>query len=182
MSDTDPASWPGWATAAVEIADPDPEWPRRAAGLIAALATRLGPWLRHGIHHVGSTAVPGMPAKPVIDLMAGVATLDAADAIDEALRPDGWRRVPPELDRRPWRRLFVLPDSDRRVAHLHVTTADARRWREQLAFRDRLRAEPALRDEYAALKRRLAAAHGGDREAYTEGKGAFVARVIAGRA
>ena len=88
--------------------------------------------------------------------------------------------VPPELDRRAWRRLFVLPDGDRRAAHLHVTTADTPRWREQLAFRDRLRADPALRDDYAALKRRLAAAHAGDREAYTAGKGAFVARALGG--
>jgi GrpB-like predicted nucleotidyltransferase (UPF0157 family) len=92
--------------------------------------------------------------------------------------PAGWHLVPVELDARPWRRLLVLVVDDHRAAHLHLLLATGRRWHEQLAFRDALRADPELVREYAGLKRALAAEHGTDREAYTAGKEGFVRRVL----
>lgn len=88
------------------------------------LATLLAPWLVDGIEHVGSTAVPGLAAKPVVDLMASVADLDTV--VEHAhLTDHGWVYVPPELDQRPWRRFFVKPDApkQRREAHLHLIQA-----------------------------------------------------------
>ncbi len=178
MTGADDASWPAWATEPIAIAEPDPGWTVLAAALIAGLRQRLQPWLCDGIHHVGSTAVPELPAKPIIDLIAGIDTLESTGAIAPLLADDGWHLVPPELDGRPWQRLFVRVRDDRRTAHLHLMTAGSARWQDQLAFRDRLRADGALRREYAALKRRLAERHPDDREAYTGGKAAFVARVL----
>lgn len=133
------------------------------------------------MHHVGSTAVPGLAAKPVLDLMAGVATLTAGDPVAAALAPTGWHLVPPELDARPWRRLLVQVCHGRRAAHLHLLRPDDPRWSDQLRFRDLLRADAALADRYAALKRSAAAAHPDDREAYTAAKTAFVQDTLARR-
>lgn len=74
--------------------------------------------------------------------------------------------------------VFVLPDGDRRAAHLHLLLDDGDRWRAQPAFRDALRADPALAAEYGRAKRELAGAHPHDREAYTRGKADFVDRVL----
>lgn len=175
------AAWPAWATEPVDIADPDPSWRARGEALRAELQAQLAPWLCAGVHHVGSTSVPDLAAKPILDLMAGVDTMDHAADIARILGPQGWHAVPPALDRRAWRRFFVQVRDDRRVAHLHVMVPDEPRWSEQLVFRDRLRASPALRDEYAALKRLLARALAHDRETYSAAKAEFVAGVVGGR-
>jgi GrpB-like predicted nucleotidyltransferase (UPF0157 family) len=142
------------------------------------LAVVLAPWLVDGVEHVGSTAVPGLAAKPVIDLMASVRDPDAVvEQAGDLLWADGWWHVPPELDSGgSWRRFFVKPDpsGQHRYAHLHVIAAGHPRWGEQIAFRDALRGDDELARRYAELKRRLAAEHADDREAYTDGKGAFV--------
>lgn len=106
--------------------------------------------------------MPGLPAKPVLDLQAAVADLSCAPAAAEALAGGGWELVPAELDARPWRRL-VQARGDVRVAHLHLMIAGSGRWNDQLAFRDAL-----LTD--ADLKRVQAAEHADDREAYTAAK------------
>jgi GrpB-like predicted nucleotidyltransferase (UPF0157 family) len=177
VTDAD-ATWPAWATQPVEIADPDPCWPDEAAALAFDLADRLAPWLVGAIEHVGSTAVPGLPAKPVLDLMAPVRDLaEAADA-EPALAAGGWALVPSELDERLWRHLFVLPDGDRRRAHLHLVEPTHPKWAATLVFRDTLRRRAELAGEYAAIKRAAAATHRHDREAYTEAKSAFVEAVL----
>jgi GrpB-like predicted nucleotidyltransferase (UPF0157 family) len=171
-------AWPAWATEKIEIVEPDPAWERRAAELGADLGRRLAHWLDGRVEHVGSTAVLGLAAKPVLDLMAPMRSLaDSADA-DATLAGAGWKLVPPELDRRPWRRMYVLPDGSRRAAHLHLIEPAHPRWREALAFRDELRRRPDLVAAYAGVKRAAAHAHGDDREAYTAAKSAFVRRVI----
>lgn len=75
-------SWPAWAAARVELAEPDPSWPARGRALAADLDELLSPWLVTAVEHVGSTAVSGLLAKPVLDLMAAVPDFDA-------LLPDG---------------------------------------------------------------------------------------------
>ncbi|GLZ82111.1 hypothetical protein Afil01_69180 [Actinorhabdospora filicis] len=169
---------PAWAYERLTVHDYDPNWPQRAAETIEELLPHLRPWLADGIEHVGSTAIPGMAAKPVIDLMASVTNLDAITTHMEL--PTDWHYVPPELDGRPWRRFFVKtnPQATHRQAHLHVMTAGHPRWAEQKNFRDALRANQERAKEYADLKRRLAEEHGNDREAYTDAKGEFVARVM----
>ena len=114
------------------------------AAYAAELRPALEPWLLSPIEHVGSTSVPGLAAKPVIDLMASVGDLGTTvDQAGELLARDGWCYVPPELDQRPDRRFVVKPDpaGQHRLAHLHVLRAGHPRWAEQLAFRDALRGD-----------------------------------------
>lgn len=156
----------------------DDSWPAQAEGLRHELTTVLGEWLVAGVHHVGSTAVPGLAAKPIIDLMAGVASLHVASLVADRLARLSWHLVPPELDVRPWRRLFVKVVSDRRVAHLHLMQPTSERWRQALAFRDRLRRDPHKAGKYSQLKRRLAAEHRDDREGYSDAKAEFIRTVL----
>lgn len=178
MSDAVPA----WAYEQAEVCPYDPRWAARARAECEQLAQLLAPWLTGRVEHAGSTAVPGLAAKPVIDLMAPVSDLDlAAEQAQGRLAADGWCYVPPDLDQRPWRRFFVKPDvsGQRRAAHLHLMQAGHPRWAQQITFRDALRQDGQLAKRYEDLKRHLARQHGHDREAYTAGKAQFVATVLA---
>ena len=176
-SNPEGGGWPPWATEEVQQVPPDPGWSDRGRQLARELDALLAPWLLAGVEHIGSTAVPGLAAKPVLDLMAAVAdpTTVVRDGF-ERLRGAGWVLVPPELDRRPWRRFLVAPDAEgrRRVAHLHILRPDEPRWTQQLTFRDLLRANADLRRSYAELKAGLATRHPRDRERYTEAKAEFI--------
>jgi GrpB-like predicted nucleotidyltransferase (UPF0157 family) len=136
----------------------------------------LGPYLAGPIEHVGSTAVPGLRAKPIIDIMAGVASLDASRGAIEALVALGYLYWPYKADVIHW---FCKPSEQHRTHHLHLVPFESALWRERLAFRDRLREDPAARAEYTALKDTLAARFRDDREAYTEAKGDLVRRIVA---
>lgn len=171
-------AWPAWATEPVRIVAPDPAWATRGAAASAWLGGVLAPWLVAGVHHVGSTAVPGLAAKPILDLMAGVRDLAAAPDVAAFLAPRAWHLVPPELDARAWRRLLVQVQDDRRVAHLLLVRPGHPRWTEMLHFRDRLRGDADLAARYARLKRASAAAHPRDREAYTARKTSFVQEIL----
>jgi GrpB-like predicted nucleotidyltransferase (UPF0157 family) len=179
MSPPEAEPVPSWAYEAVELTPADPRWPELAAEEIARLKEVLGPRLVADIHHVGSTSVPGLEAKPILDLLAGVR--DHAPDPDPALTSAGWHLVPVELDGKPWRRLYVLPKNGRRYAHLHLVMPNAAQFRIVLAFRDQLRAEPETTRAYAALKRELAERHRNDREAYTRAKASFIEGVLARR-
>jgi len=178
MSDAVPA----WAYEKAEVLPHDPRLVERARAERDRLARSLASWLVDGVEHGGSTAVPGLAAKPVIDLMASVTDPDAVVAqAGERLAADGWCYVPPELDSGGlWRRFFVKPDASgqRRVAHLQVIQAGHPRWAGQIAFRDALRRDDRLARSYEDLKQRLAAQHAGDREAYTDAKSEFVADAV----
>jgi len=172
---------PAWAHEKARVLPHDPRLAGRARVELGRLARLLAPWLVDGVEHVGSTAVPGLAAKPVLDLMASVTDPDAVVArAGQRLAADGWCYVPSELDRRPWRRFFVKPDASgqRRIAHLHVIQAGHPRWAEQIAFRDALRRDDQLARSYEGLKQRLAARHADDREAYTDAKAEFVADAL----
>jgi GrpB-like predicted nucleotidyltransferase (UPF0157 family) len=155
------------------VAPYDATWPEKFREERALLARVLEPWLAGGIHHVGSTAVPGLAAKPVIDMIAGVRDFEEARAAGEPLRLEGYLHEP----HRPGiAHHFVKGDE----YGLHLTEPGSGLWRERLAFRDALRADGELAAEYEALKLRLAEAHRGDIAAYTAGKRSFVAKVLAG--
>jgi len=162
--------WPDWATETIEIQPPDAAWRRRGERERGRLEAQLGRWLVAGVEHVGSTAVPGLAAKPILDLQAAVADLRCAPSIAAVLGPEHWHYVDPDLDARPWRRFFIKASDGHRVAHLHVMTLGSARWSEQLAFRDALRADRRLVESYAAMKVALAAQHADDREAYSAAK------------
>jgi GrpB-like predicted nucleotidyltransferase (UPF0157 family) len=165
---------PAWAVERVRVVPADPRWQDEARGLASAVEHELGARLAGSVHHIGSTSVPGLAAKPVLDLMAAIRTFDDAPAIEAALAPSGWVLVPPELDGRPARRFLVHVVDDARHAHLHLVLEGSDLLPRHLAFRDRLRGDPLLLREYAALKVALAARFPDDRERYTEGKTAFL--------
>ncbi|MGB5952632.1 MAG: GrpB family protein, partial [Ornithinimicrobium sp.] len=114
------SEWPAWATEKVELRPADPAWQERGEEERLLLGATVGSWLVAPIEHIGSTSVPDLPAKPILDFQAAVNTLDSAASIAVALAPTGWRYVPPELDARAWRRFFVKVLQGHRVAHLHV--------------------------------------------------------------
>jgi len=173
---------PPWAYEKPELRSHDPAWAARAATERERLLGLLAPWLTDGVEHVGSTAVPGLAAKPIIDLMASVHGLDiVVAAAGDSLAAGGWCYVPPSLDSgASWRRFFVKPDASgqHRYAHLHVIQAGHPRWTEQLAFRDALRRDAGLAGRYADLKRYLMREHPDDREAYTHAKAGFIAEAL----
>ena len=154
----------------------DPSWPRRFEEERALLAEALAPWLVGPIEHVGSTAVPGLAAKPVIDIMAAVASLGASRPAIEAVARHGWCYFPYRAESMHW---FCKPSPAARTHHLHLIPFGSALWAERLAFRDHLRAHPDVALEYARLTQELAERYRFDREAYTEAKGPFVERVVA---
>ena len=150
----------------------DPSWPERAAAEAALLEDALGPWLADAVEHVGSTAVPGLEAKPTIDLMAPVHDLGAAREAFGPLGELGYEHAP----HRPHLHWFCKPSPAVREFHLVLVEPAHPEWRARLCFRDRLRADHAAATDYAALKRDLARRFPDDREAYTDAKAEFVAR------
>lgn len=155
----------------------DPRWPRRFKAERAKLERVLAPWLSGGIHHIGSTAVPGLAAKPTIDMVAGVRDLEAARAAFEPLRALDYHH----REHRPEAHSLHKPTCGgwwEETHHLHLTEPGSDLWRERLAFRDALRADPALAAEYAQWKRNHVVTAPGP-NAYTDDKRPFVARVLA---
>jgi GrpB-like predicted nucleotidyltransferase (UPF0157 family) len=163
------------AQAPVFVVPYDERWPSRFEAERALLQPLLAPWLVAGIEHMGSTAIPGLAAKPVIDIMAPVESLEASRPALSALTQLAYNYFPYRADVVHW---FCKPSDSHRTHHLHLVPFKSPLWNERIAFRDHLRAHPLLAAEYGELKRRLADEHRFDREAYTEAKGAFVQRVL----
>lgn len=155
----------------IRLASADPDWPARFRAERAALEEAIGEWIEGGIHHVGSTAVPGLEAKPIIDILVGVRDLETARASFGPLAGLGYLYAPYLPNEMHW---FCKPDPARRTHHLHLVPVDSPRYRDELAFRDLLRTDRRLAADYVALKRRLAECHRDNREAYTQAKGAFI--------
>ena len=162
--------------APVEIVPYDPSWPRRFEQEAVRLRDVLQSWLVGPIEHIGSTAVPGLAAKPVVDIMAGVESLDASRPAIAALERAGYCYAPYRADTEHW---FCKPSPQFRTHHLHLMSMSSDRWTAAIAFRDYLRTHPAIAAEYENLKRDLAKRHRLDREAYTAAKGPFVERITA---
>ena len=155
----------------------DPAWPGRFAAEAARLRAALG-GTASAVEHVGSTAVPGLAGKPVLDVAVAVASETDADACVAPLGGLGYEyRGPYGPD--PRRRYYVRNAAGARVAQLHLYVLPAAAWDELLAFRDALRADPALAAAYAAEKYRAAEAVGWDKAAYSLAKGPFVERALA---
>lgn len=161
----------------IEVVDYDLAWPAKFAEEAEKLREVIDDNLA-GIEHAGSTAVPGLSAKPIIDILIGVFLLEAAKAAIpkiEALGYSYWRE-----DTIPRRLYFVkgLPPNGPRSHHIHLVEKDTEFWRTHLLFRDILRADPAEARRYEELKIRLAAQFSGDREAYTDGKADYIQAVL----
>ena len=159
------------------IVDYDPAWRDRFAEQASRLMMILQPWLAAPVEHVGSTAVPGLRAKLVVDILAPVVSLAEAQPSIDVLTADGWLFWPDDPNRH-YRLWFLRPKPDARTHHLHVIQHDHPAARDELAFRDVLRRDPTVRQAYAALKDRLAVQHRTDRDAYTDAKSDFIRSVL----
>ena len=164
---------------AIEIVPYDPAWPASYENEAALVLTCLDhPPLR--IAHMGSTAVVGLAAKPVIDIIVLVADLDQVRPSIPTLEATGysyWRDNPDKT------KLFLvkgLPPAPQRTHHLHVYTY-AKEFDRRIRFRDALRESASLRADYVGLKQGLAERFAGDREAYTAGKAEFIDRAVGER-
>jgi GrpB-like predicted nucleotidyltransferase (UPF0157 family) len=153
----------------IVIVDYDPEWPRAFKAIRDRAAAAVGE-VAVAIEHVGSTAVPGLAAKPVIDLVVVVEPEDVQRAVERLVAIGYVHRGNLGVE---GREAFSAPEDDPRH-HLYVSPTDSEELRAQLAFRDRLRRDRALAAEYVALKRDLAVTFRDDRPGYTEAKTDFV--------
>jgi len=163
------------ADASVRIERYDPTWPARFDEERIALSRALGDWAVGGIHHVGSTAVPGLDAKPIIDILVGVWDLESSRSCFNRLARLGYHYAPYRHAEMHW---FCKPDPSRRTHHLHLVPTDSSRFGDELAFRDYLRTQSDVAGEYGALKRRLAVRFAHDREAYTTAKAEFIRAAV----
>jgi GrpB-like predicted nucleotidyltransferase (UPF0157 family) len=163
----------GVAQGQVRLSEPTPRW----AALFEEEARLLGPALRTFgacVEHCGSTSIPGIPAKPILDILVGIpAPLDVA-AIKNALAPleyehATWAGVPGHE---------VFGKGGPRTHLIHVVPLHGPAWDRMIRFRDALRQDASLADRYGQLKRQLAARYPDDRSAYTDEKSGFIARVL----
>jgi GrpB-like predicted nucleotidyltransferase (UPF0157 family) len=162
----------------VELHPHSPEWATLGAREIGRLAAALGGERLAAVHHIGSTAIPGIRAKPIIDLLGEVTSLAALDEAADLVRGlgyDWWGEFGI-----PGRRFCTLDDAatGRRLVHLHCYATGAPDLELHLAFRDHLRARPELAKAYEAEKLRCLALWPGDRRAYTAAKAPWIDAVL----
>ncbi len=151
----------------VRIVPYDPAWPSRFEAEAARIRGALGP-IAIRVEHVGSTAVPGLAAKPMIDVQVSVRSFEPIDAYRVPLEGLGYAYRP---DDEPDHRFFGLDDGNgERIVNLHTCEAGGDWERRHLTFRDALRADRDLRSRYEAEKRRVAALHPDDTLAYADAK------------
>lgn len=158
----------------VIVVDYDPRWPVRFAGEAARLAPVLGDILV-AIHHIGSTSIPGMAAKPIIDIMPVVRQIELVDPCNPAMQTLGYEA------RGEYgiagRRYFVKGQGNDRSHHVHVFAADHPDVARHLNFRDFLIAHPDEAAAYASLKQALARQYPHDIEAYIAGKDGLIKEI-----
>ncbi|MGH7636346.1 MAG: GrpB family protein [Gemmatimonadaceae bacterium] len=165
----------GLSSGTVRVVPYDPAWPRlfteeadRIRGVLGDLPVVL--------EHTGSTAVPGLAAKPILDILGGHPQDGDVSSYIAAIKRAGY--VHRGEQGIPGRHFFRRGDP--RSFHLHLAVRNGSFWREHLTFRDALRRDPGLRAEYEGLKLALAARYPSDRESYIDGKTAFVRNVLMG--
>lgn len=159
----------------VSIVEYDSGWPVLFANECALLRKAVGS-VAKAIHHIGSTAVPGLAAKPVIDILMEVSSLEALDALSEKMTGIGY--TPRGELGISGRRYFSRGGEDR-THHLHAFVVNDSNLARHLAFRDYLRANPTVAKEYGELKKNVAESCGNDLGRYCDGKDAYVKRMEA---
>jgi GrpB-like predicted nucleotidyltransferase (UPF0157 family) len=160
----------------VYIVDYDPRWPthyeEESESILATMGSRI-----IQIDHIGSTSVPGLGAKPIIDILAGMESQEVADASLAELAGIGYVDVTPEPEEPDW--FYCLGKPPHSVGyHLHLMKHGTDFWRMHIVFRDILRANPRVAGQYLELKQALAKTHRNDRLAYTNAKAGFIEGVL----
>lgn len=159
----------------VHIVKYDPSWPEKFENEKMLVAQTLGDWIVGGIHHVGSTSVPGLPAKPIIDIMVGVKNLEEAKSFIPLLEAVQYYYFPYKPNEMIW---FCKPSPYKRTHHLYLMETSHPQWEARLAFRDYLKTHPEEKKAYEQLKKGLAERFRDDREAYTDAKTEFVKSIV----
>ncbi len=155
----------------IEVVAYDPSWPQRFSAEADQLRAVFGAEVV-AIHHIGSTSVPGLAAKPIIDILLEVADIERVDAHNDAMRALGYD--PRGELGLPRRRYFPKTIDGVRLVHVHTWQTGDPEIDRHLAVRDYLRAHPAEADAYGQLKQRVSAEVAGDSERYVAGKDAYV--------
>lgn len=166
----------GLANDVVELRPHDDRWPSLFAAEAKRLRAALGETIL-AVEHIGSTAIPEMPAKPLLDMMAAVAEGVALDRLAEGLAALGYEDCGPAGV--PERTLFAKGPPEQRTHHLSLVPSGADYWHDQILFRDFLRANGDAAAAYAALKQDLLQRYRTARPDYTDGKSDFVTEVLA---
>lgn len=160
-----------------KLADHDPEWEKIAAETIGRLRRVFGP-IAKDIAHIGSTAIKGIKAKPIIDIAVAVDDLRQVGALTLAMEQEGFIA---EFDSKDTEwcgfRLFADADHTIRTHNLHIVKTDGAKWREYLCFRDYMNAHPHIAKDYEALKLDLAKKSKNHSE-YKHSKRDFIARIL----
>lgn len=164
----------------VQLLEYQDTWPRQFSSVAEEIRSAIAV-PSAVIEHIGSTAVPGLCAKPVLDILVGVTSLAEAEAAVPALFAAGFEYRPEYALAIPDRRYFVRPPGRYLRVHLHAVVLGAALWKQHLQFRNHLREDAKLRESYSALKRELALAHAADKAAYTAAKAPFIQQVLLGR-
>jgi GrpB-like predicted nucleotidyltransferase (UPF0157 family) len=164
--------------APVEVMDYNPHWPKIFGKEKRQVLNAIGNKVV-AIEHVGSTAVPGLGAKPIIDIMVGLRNLSDAKHCIKPLERIGYEYVPEYEASMPERRYFRKgPNEPNKHYHLHMVEHGGEFWKRHLLFRDYLRTHPDTASEYYALKRQLATRYRLNREAYTYAKTFFIESIV----
>jgi len=161
----------------LRLVEYDPVWPQRFASEAVLIAGVLGD-LALRIEHVGSTAVPGLMAKPVLDVAVAVRNEADADGCVAPLVAIGYRYRGQHGDD-PRHRYYVRDYNGQRAVHVHLYILPAKAWEDLIAFRDALRTHPDLAAAYAAEKLRVAEAVAWNKFQYSLAKGPFIENVLA---
>jgi len=163
-----------YGAGSIVVSDYDPNWPTLFEQERAGIGNALGSFAL-AIEHVGSTAVPGLPSKPIIDLLVGVPSFEEAkQQCIEPIEALGYYYIPEYASWLPGELFFRKGPPGPWSHHLHLMEPLHPRWEALMVFRDYLRAHPEAARAYADIKRALAAASKDDIKAYRNGKTAFV--------
>ena len=164
----------------IEVTAYDPAWQGHFAEQQTRLTTILKPWLAGEVEHIGSTSVPGLRSKPIVDLLAPVRSLETARSAISILERDGWLFWPDDPNRH-YRLWFLRPNPAARTHHLQIIQQADSNFAALIAFRDALRRDPKAREAYSCLKEDLANKHRNDRDAYSNAKTQFVRSILQSR-
>ncbi|MBD0369224.1 MAG: GrpB family protein [Pyrinomonadaceae bacterium] len=163
----------------VVIVEYNPAWPARFEEEKARILNLIGSWVER-VEHIGSTSVPGLGAKPIIDIMIGIRSLADAPECIRRLETIGYEYISKHEAMLPERRYFhKVTTYNTRTHHLHMVETTTTFWTRHLLFRDYLRSHPETARDYYRLKKELAARFRQDRDAYTDAKTSFIEQVVA---
>ncbi len=148
-------NYPGCLEMKITLVEYNSDWPGVFEQESGLLLSSLGDSVAQ-IEHIGSTAVPGLVSKPIIDIMVGLADFNAADSLVPKVAELGYTYFPEFEDVMPNRRFFKKLVDGTATHHIHMTEIDSEFWKRHLLFRDYLRANPNVAEEYALVKKELA--------------------------